>query len=496
MKKVLIFIAFIAGYLIMSLELLGSRLLAPYFGASIYVWGSLIGLILIALAGGYYLGGWLAERPWSQGQNLKSLLDKLFLVVAVFLLLDLFFYSAILKWLSSWDIVWGALAASLIIFCIPMVALAAVSPLIIKILSEKEKTGQAAGLVYSWGTAGSILGTFLTTFCLIPYLGSRLTLYSCFFIALLVLVGLFLAINRRIIVLPILFFLISLTVLRPIVLPQNVILEEESAYNQIRLIDSGQMVSLILNSQKTTITQSAFVKDGTLLGLSLVDFFNLGPLITPVNDLLVLGMAGGASIRQYQQFAPQIKIDAVEIDSKIINIAEERFGIKEKDNLKIYEMDARPFLVKTQKKYGAIEIDLFQGSPYIPFYATTKEFFQLVSERLNSDGVMLMNVFAPGQQEIINPLAATISSIFPSVFLIPIKSNYLVLASNSALGVEELKNKLKKAQLELSDELKPMVEHSLIYLRTYQVDKKTSIFTDDWAPVEQITYKMLKGLNL
>ena len=489
-KKFLIFITFAAGYLIMSLELLGFRLLAPYFGYSIYVWGSLIGLILAALATGYYLGGWLAEKK----PGAKTI-QNLFSGTAVFLLIILFVYQPILKYLSDWGVIWGALAATFLIFLLPMIFLAAVSPIVIKILSHQEKTGYWAGLVYAWATLGSLLGTFLAAFILIPYLGSRLTLYSCFFLALVIFVVIILAAGQRKMLWLGLLFFISLPALYPKQPPAGILLETESLYNQIRLIDTEKFILLTLNSQRHNLSQSAYVKQGTLVNLSLIDLFNLGPLISPVRELLVLGMAGGASVRQHQRYAPQAKIDAVEIDPKIIEIARTRFGIQASDSLKIYEADARPFLAQSQKKYDMIEIDLFQGSPYLPFYVATREFFQSAYEHLNPSGLIMMNIYAPGKKEILASMLATISSVFPSVYTIPISDNFMVVASRSVIDSDAIKEKIKNSSRTNSPDLKLAADYALDFIKPNQADKKAPVFSDDWAPVELITYQMLKNLN-
>jgi len=490
MRKTLISIAFVAGYLIMSLELLGFRLLAPYFGNSIYVWGSLIGLILATLSVGYYFGGWLIEK-WPQARVVTGL----FGVVAIFLLLTLFFYQPILKYLAQWDIILGSLAATFLIFGVPMIVLAAVSPVVIKILAEQEKTGRAAGLVYALTTLGSLLGTFLTAFVLIPYFGSRLTFYSCFFLALIVLAILFLARGRKNLLIVGSLFFISLFGLRPAILPANVILETESAYNQIRLTDREKSIWLTLNSQRYTVTQSAYVKNGTLFNFSYIDLFSIGPAITPVKNLLILGMSGGASVRQFQQFFPEVKIDAVEIDPKIIAIARERFRVKENESLKIFEADARPFLAKSQKKYDLVEVDLFQGGPYVPFYTLTREFFESIFLHLTGEGLLMMNIYAPGNREILEPVLSTISSVFPSVYTIPIYDNFVVLATRSATNASEIKGQIKNAQAKISPDLKLATGYALDLIEKYQPDKKTPIFSDDWAPVELLTYQMLKGLK-
>jgi spermidine synthase len=256
------------------------------------------------------------------------------------------------------------------------------------------------------------------------------------------------------------------------------------------------MVWLTLNSRRPVFMQSAYVKEGTLTNFTLIDLFSIGPMIAPVKNLLVLGMAAGASVRQYQQFFPDVKIDAVEIDAKLIEIAHERFGVSENANLKIFAADARPFLAKSDTKYDAVEIDLFQGSPYIPFYTATEEFFQSVLAHLSERGLLMMNVMAPGKQEILAPMLATIKTVFPSVYTISVNNNFLVLATTQKSNLEEIKKTIADTQTQSSPELKSASGYALDFLKEYQADKKTPVFTDDWAPVELLTYRMLKSARL
>lgn len=491
MKKLLIFIVFVAGYLIMSLELLGFRLLAPYFGNSIYVWGSLIGLILATLSVGYFLGGWLADKFADE-----KILLWLFGGASAFLLFALFLYQPILEYLSGLSVIWGSLTATFLIFGVPMVALAGVSPVVIKILAEKERTGFSAGSVYALSTLGSLLGTFLTAFILIPYFGSRLTLYSCFFLALVMIIVLFLRNEIKNIFVLGLIFIISLFGLMKTVLPSNVILETESAYNQILLVDTPKAVLMTLNAQKPSLVQSTYAKQGTLFNLSYIDLFSMGPIVSSVKDLLILGMAGGASVRQFQQYFPDIKIDAVEIDPKIIKIAADRFGVKENASLKIFEADARPFLAKSQKEYDMVEVDVFSGGPYAPFYTLTQEFFKSAFAHLTQNGMLMINIYAPQGQEILAPTLETINSVFPSVYTVPISDNFVVLATKSKTDSDTLKNKIKTAQKNISPDLTLATNYFSDLMKEYRPDKKTPVFTDDWAPVEALTYQMLRGLKL
>lgn len=490
MNKFWLLTAFAAGYLIMSLELLGSRLLAPYFGNSIYVWGSLIGLILAALAAGYYLGG-----RWADKENGERMIFYIFSAVALFLLADVFLYKTALENLSAWGIIWGSLAAVALLFLFPMVALAAVAPLAVKLLSRNDKVGQSAGLVYALGTIGSLAGVFLTVFWLIPYYGSRLTLYGCFLISLLVLAGLLFFNDRRRTWWVFLLFLISLPVWRSPILPQNVILETESLYNQIRLINKDEKILLTLNSRGDSLAQSGFAGAGGNWAY-LDNLFGVGPLIKPVNDLLVLGLSAGASLSQHQAFSPGIKIDAVEIDPKIIAIAKNNFDLQESGGLKIVRADARPFLAQSRRQYDMIEIDLFQGSPYIPFYAATQEFFKLTAEHLTQDGFIMMNVFAPDKRELLEPILNTAASVYPSVYKIPLRNNFIILATRSATSLETIKERLEESGPKVVAALKPAAEYAAEYTEEYRFNEKAPVFTDDWAPVERITYQMLKNYKI
>jgi MFS family permease len=163
--------AFLCGAAIMLLEMLGFRLLPPYFGYSIAVWGALLGVVMVALAAGYYAGGSLADRH----PRLRTLY-LLILAAAGYALLLLFAYPAILGYSARFDLVPGALFASLLLFGVPMGALSTVSPFVIRLLAREQGVGRVAGSVYAVSTLGSIAGTFLTAFYLVPLIGTRATL--------------------------------------------------------------------------------------------------------------------------------------------------------------------------------------------------------------------------------------------------------------------------------------------------------------------------------
>ena len=158
----------------MSLELLGFRLLAPSFGYSLYVFGSLIGLVMIALAFGYWLGGYLGDR----GVSLAGFM-KIILTGSVYLFFISLSYQLVLNWLAAFSVVAGALAGSFILFFFPMAVFASTSPYFTRFLAvnQKQAVGSSSGSVSAWTTVGSLLGTFATAFYLVPELGAAFTLY-------------------------------------------------------------------------------------------------------------------------------------------------------------------------------------------------------------------------------------------------------------------------------------------------------------------------------
>ena len=164
-------VCFLAGGSIMTLEMLGFRLLAPYFGYSIYIWGSLIGIIMLALSCGYIIGGSVADRyPY------PSILFGMILFAGLLTAIISFFYRSILLFCQNFGLIPGSIAATILLFAGPLIFLSSVSPFLIRLLAKENKVGTTAGRIYSLSTVGSIFGTFLASFWLIPSLGSHKTL--------------------------------------------------------------------------------------------------------------------------------------------------------------------------------------------------------------------------------------------------------------------------------------------------------------------------------
>ena len=265
----LILLVFVSGASSLAVEFSASRLLAPYFGTSLFVWANLIGLILLYLTIGYYLGGRLADR-----YPRPEVLYTLTIIAAFLISLIPFISRPILEWSQSSfatysvGVFYGSLISVILLFAVPMILLGCVSPFAIRLRIERlGKSGRTAGQLYAISTAGSILGTFFTVLFLIPTIGTYRTFFT-FAVALLIvsIVGLAstrfdsTASRRRRInssFLPLLLLipmaLSILTIQGPIKAADGsngggvLITERESIYNYIQVVQVGDETQLIMN---------------------------------------------------------------------------------------------------------------------------------------------------------------------------------------------------------------------------------------------------------
>jgi len=165
MAPVIYIMAFVGGFSIMSLELLGGRVLAPYFGSSIYVWGSIITVFMLSLSIGYLLGGRLSVHRPTLGR-----FSIIFLAAAACLYPLVYFSEDIMEWIFQRviDPRYGSLLASSILFIVPTIIMGMISPYSVRMLVRTtEHSGQVAGILYFVSTLGSSLGTLATSFYLV-----------------------------------------------------------------------------------------------------------------------------------------------------------------------------------------------------------------------------------------------------------------------------------------------------------------------------------------
>jgi spermidine synthase len=474
--------ATLTGAIIMALELVAFRLYAPYFGYSIYVWGSMISVVMLALAVGYALGGWLADRS-----NSAAILYFIILGSGLYQLAVILVVRSILRWLWQSGEFFGTAVASLIIFVPTMTALAVTSPFVIRLLARAGHIGVTAGKVYALSTAGSIAGVLATSFFLVPRFGTRMTLQILCALTLVIAGAGLLARSKAALLLlvpAIGVFLVPKLVFAPVVLWTT-----ESAYNWIAVLHKDNMRWLSLNHPAYAQTLH---KEGASWSGFYTDDFALGAALTPGRRMLALGMGAGGGILSTLAAAPEMHIDAVEIDPQVVEVAAKFFDLPVgRNNLSVHVADARPWLAAHPQTWDLVQVDLYQGGPYVPFYLATTEFFGEVRSHMSPDALLMVNVYDVSKsQELLMAMGATLGQVFTSVCVIArADGNHVVMAFPRTTPLAELQQRLKEVKGEQAfQQLAHEAADSVAELRP---SVGTPVFTDDRAPIEDMTRRTL-----
>ncbi|MGZ3628023.1 MAG: spermidine synthase [Ktedonobacteraceae bacterium] len=513
----LILLVFIAGACSLAVELSASRLLAPYFGTSLFVWANLIGLILLYLTIGYYLGGRLADR-----YPRPEVLYTLTIIAAFLISLIPFLSKPILQWSQSSfasysvGVFYGSLLSVILLFAVPMILLGCVSPFAIRLRIERlGKSGRTAGQLYAISTAGSILGTFLPVLYLIPTIGTYRTFFTIAVALLLVsIVGLAStrfdvpgSRRRRInsSLLPVLLLipmvLSVLTIQGPIKAADGsngagvLITERESVYNYIQVVKVGDETQLILNEGvgiHSIYNPNSILTGGPWDYFMIAPYFNNPPFTqNQVRKVAIIGLGGGTAVREFSAAYGPIPIDGVEIDNTIVNMGREYFHMNE-PNLHVVLQDGRYFLQTSSQKFDVVAIDAYQ-QPYVPFQLTTKEFFQEVRNHLSPTGVTVINAGRTNSDfRLVNALAQTMHSVFPNVYIIDTArfTNSMVIGTNSPTS---LNNFMINTGNLTNPLLQNVARESILYGNIREEHSRTVYFTDDRAPVEQLIDQIILG---
>jgi spermidine synthase len=486
-------LVFVVGTGSLGAEIAAVRLLAPYFGASTIVWANTIGVVLVSLSVGYWLGGrWADRHPHMRGLCLLALSAAVLLALVPFAadpLLDL--AVSALDSISA-GAFFGSLAAVLVLVAVPVLLLGAVSPWAIRLgVGGVEEAGRVAGRLYALSTAGSLFGTLISALLLIPLVGTRRT-FLIFALAIAIVAVAGLRPVRR-------YALAPAAIAALMALPvgtlkaaeqgsgSRVIYEVDTQSQYARVVDrSDGTRALELNEGQAQ--HSLYEPDSVLTG-DVWDGHLVLPFLArerPPGRVAILGNAAGTTARAYERFFPETRVDGVEIDPELSEIGR-RFFDMNNPRLRLYHEDARPFLRRIDARYDAISVDAYR-QPYIPFYLTTTEFFETARQKLAPGGVVIVNAGHPeGQNDLERVLTASMREVFPHVVRDPIEpTNTLLVASESPLSVERLRRVASR-------KLPPGLEQTGLGAAARVDDplRGGEAYTDDRAPVEWLIDKSI-----
>lgn len=482
MKYSLELVVFLCGASIMVLELVGSRMLAPYVGTSIVVWTSLIGIVLAALSIGYSYGGKLADRR-PEARLLSWIIFASALYIGLITAIKHLLFDAMTG--NTWDHGTQAVVISTILFGLPSVLLGMVSPFAAKLKTESvQKVGGTIGNLYALSTIGSIVGTFLSGFYLIAIfpisqiiLGISLVLFICSLLLYSHSIRDILIKTALLLVILMVSFFIDDLYRNPLVTTIN------TQYNNVSLYESqfGPEYRLARVMSLDNKLDSAMYLDSDELVFDYTKYYRLVEAYHPdIKKILVIGGAGYSVPKDFLKRG--VAVDVVEIDPALTQLAEKYFNLQPTSYplLTIFHEDGRTFLNRqTTQQYDAIMLDAFK-SYSIPYQLTTTEAVSRMKQLLKPNGIIMANVIGSAQGEkgqFLQWEYQTLRQHFPVVDL------YLVSQPTAGREIQNLM--LIGAFNEANQPFNPEVAGYLKH-KWQQPIQGGKVLTDDFAPVDQL----------
>jgi len=413
------FVVFACGGCVMIMELTGSRLMAPYLGTSIYVWTSLIGVILGCLSFGYWLGGRWADKKMDDRVLARILFFSGLSVAIIALVGDpvLIFVQSLVH-----DVRFGSVIATLLLFGFPSVLLGMVAPYAVCLkLHDLSKTGTIAGNLYALSTLGSIAGTFLAGFVLLTHFSHRTVL----FMISLTLIGLAPLASRRSNRLALslsTLIIVSLSFTGSFVhlVMGDGFIEENTPYNRVWIYDGYKDEHPVRVMQLNDTGDSVIYLDSEDLVLDYTHYFRLAGHFHPsLKHALMIGGGAFSYPRHFLNEFTQSTMDVVEIDHELTDLSRKYFKLADHPRLNIYHEDGRTFLNRTTNRYDVVFGDAYKSFS-VPFQLATVEAFQKIHESLQDDGLFIANIISAiegDKGQVLRAMLATLEEVFPEVVL-------------------------------------------------------------------------------
>lgn len=404
---------FVSGTVVMVLEVLGSRLVGSVYGTSLYVWSALIGVTLLSLSLGYWIGGRLADRapqPW--------LFFLLFDAAALLLVIVPLIRAPVFEFTRPLGLRGGALASSALFLAAPVTLLGMTSPFAVRLAAKTLGTvGKTAGSLYAVSTAGNLLGILVAGFYLIPQFRVRTILFgAAAFLVLPALVYQLTAACRQVIASVLVLGVLTLSALRPFAASSRVLAVRDTLFNQIKVVDIGQYRALLLNGAYQTVTLAGTNTSFASYPLVMADLaWRAAPL---GKRALVIGLGGGILPSLFSSFGVATRV--VEIDAAVLELAERYFGF-DPTKVEVTIADGRQFLASIVERYDYILLDAYAGE-VVPVHMLTEEMMGTVARHLNPGGVMVLHYSGYRSGNEARPLRSvtlTVSMHLPWTLVIP-----------------------------------------------------------------------------
>lgn len=504
-RPLLLLMAFLSGASIMVVEISANRILAPWFGNSIYTWSGLIGVILVAMSCGYYMGGRLIDR-----NSNYLILPHLFLASA-FLTLSVPFLEAFLtRYLENIDIIWGPVIATAILFATPAFLLGAVSPIatrLISLLSSDRQIGIAAGSVGMLSTMGSVIGTFLAGFVLIPMVQINIIFGITGSILALLAVAGYILFNKKssktlvtTASVAILAFGVTLSMfIMNTKRHESIIFDKNTFYHRIRVQKQDRYTddSLKVIYLDSTVEGAQYEKSKEI-PIEYQRYWELVKVFAPEpKSAAFLGAGSFTMPEALADSYPDAKIDVMEIDPEVVEVGRRFFRVNDYPQISPVVGDARRSLRMSERKYDLIFGDAYNGIRYIPAHLVTKEFFEIVKSSLSDNGVYMMNIITAIEGEnskLFHGIVNTVMQSFEHIHVFSVNPHDMKEAQNIILVAANRKMDMKLSARFHGKEKKRLEGLLSTYIApsSYNIDDSL-VFTDSFNPIEYIIARNLSS---
>lgn len=464
---------FITGAVVLVIEILGTRIVAPYYGTTVYVWSSLIGVTMLALTAGYFLGGWLSDKRPN-----FSILYSIILAAAAVVFIVPFMAAGVLAATNSLGPRAGALASSAILFTLPLVLLGMVSPYAIRLsIGELKDAGLTAGSLYGVSTVGSFIGAIATGFFLIPMLGIKAIMDIMAALLILISLGWFIFGARKKAIAAVLIGLLLATLANPHTdavsyrRKTTILLEKQSLYSKLKIVDYvDRYRGMIIDNALQTI----YDKEKGEYAIGYIKML-ADCAVThrkTAKTALAIGLGGGAMDKVFRLRG--IDVDNVEIDPLVVKCAKDYFGF----DGKIAVDDGRHYVRNTSKKYDIILLDAYNGYSVSQFLIS-KEAFLEMKGILNPGGLLLVNTVGKLKNDgkggvpmdkLVLAVNSTLKAAFNHVSIV--SDNYGIANYAYSASDEPLAGKPEYMAVNIS--------------------KEGRLLTDDYNPVESLTNDIIE----
>jgi spermidine synthase len=418
-KGYLYLVAFVCGAAVMIIEIVGARRLIPFLGTSHYVWTAQISVTLLAMAAGYWIGGRLSVRLRSPRGFFVAIIGG-----SLYLAFSTYFTEDVALWSHGMSAPAGSFLVSLFLFFPCIMAFSMALPWLSRLVAERlTDVGPIVGRLAALGTAGSIVGTLLISYVLIPAVSnSTMLLGTAFGLTAVSLPGAFLSDRRGRICAVALLILIGAALLLLSLFPRQrqfqtatELFHADTFSGLVQVLESHSgewrllMTDYLVQNQYDPRQQQS-MSEFSYVMQSLVRHYS-----DRLEQVLCIGL--GAGILPRQLAAEGIQVDVVEINPLILSVAREFFDFEESPRTHVFIDDGRRYLRSNTRRYDAILIDAFSGDT-APEHLMTVEAFSEAARSLADDGILILNTFADFQSprhSYSSALEATLTSVFPSV---------------------------------------------------------------------------------